>query len=92
MLFFTIYLFRCDIQFRLMTCIVDGNTNGLAPGVQGEHAEVAGDDLLDHHVTVLDPPAPSSETKVFVERFIRMICVIQQSIGSVNVVCTNYTI
>ena len=86
------YLFSCDIQLGLMTCIVDGDTDGFAPRVEGEHAEVPGDDLLDHDVAVLDPPAPGCETQMFVERLIRVICVVQQGIGSVNVVCTNYSI
>ena len=81
-----------NIQLRLVTRIVDGNTNGFTLGIQSKDGEMPGDDISDHGVTVLDPPATSCQSQVFVEWLIRVICVIQESVGIVNVISTNNAI
>ena len=52
----------------------------------------SGDDVGDHCVTVLDPLAPRGQSQVFVEWLVRVICVIQEGVGIVNVICSNNTI
>ena len=54
--------------------------------MEGEEAEVPGDDLLDYGVAVLDSAAARREPQVLVERLVRVVGVVEQRVGRLEVI------
>ena len=75
-----------------MTSIVDSNTNRFAIWIKSKDRQVSWNDFLHHGVTVLDSLAARHKAQMFVERFVRMISVIQERVGVFNVLVANDTI